>query len=230
VSGKPLRLAIFDLDGTIVDSKHNIVRAVSEVAQTLGLKAPAPEAVPRVIGLSLIDALAALFPNVDASGHLDLDRRYREIFVRMRTEPDYDEPLFPGTLEVLEQLDKAGFLLGVATGKATRGVNYVLDRHGLTQRFVTVSTPDNSPGKPHPGMILRAIAETGVEAENTVMIGDTSFDILMARAAGVHAVGVSWGNHPASELHTAGAHRLIDRLDDLLHAAETLTAKVLTPS
>ncbi len=230
MSGKPLRLAVFDLDGTIVDSKHNIVRAVSEVALSLGLKAPPPDKVPRVIGLSLLDALAALFPDLDATAHKDLDRRYREIFARMRGEPDYNEPLFEGTLEVLDQLDKAGFLLGIATGKATRGVNYVLDRHKLTSRFVTVSTPDNAPGKPHPGMILRAMAEMGVEERNTVVIGDTTYDIQMALGAGAHAVGVSWGNHPAAELRAAGAHRLIDRLDDLLHAAETLTAPVLAPS
>ncbi len=225
LSSKPLRLAVFDLDGTIVDSKHNIVRAVNEVAQSLGLPAPHPEAVPKVIGLSLFDALAALFPELDATAHTDLDRRYREIFVRMRTEPDYSEPLFDGTLEVLDQLENAGFLLGVATGKATRGVTYVLNRHGLTKRFVTVSTPDNSPGKPHPGMVLRAMAETGVEARNTVVIGDTTFDIQMALGAGAHAVGVSWGNHPVADLKAAGAHRLIDRLDDLLHAAEDLTHK-----
>jgi phosphoglycolate phosphatase len=222
---QPPRLVVFDLDGTIVDSQANIVRAVAEVAQILGLPGPPPEHVPRVIGLSLAEALTQLFPGVDASLHQTLDREYREAFVRLRATPDYREPLFAGTHEVLDQLDKAGFLLGIATGKARRGVNHVLNLHGLVGRFVTVQTPDVAPGKPHPGMVLRAMAETAVEPENTVMIGDTSFDILMARAAGVHAVGVSWGNHPATELWAAGAHRLIDRLDDLLHAVETLTAR-----
>ncbi len=223
---KPLRLAIFDLDGTIVDSQANIIQAVAEVSRSLGLPPPDPAKVPGVIGLSLKEALVRLFPHVDTSRHDDLDREYREIFVRMRASPGYDEPLFAGTHEVLDQLEKAGFLLGIATGKATRGVNHVLNRHGLTERFVTVSTPDNSPGKPHPGMVLRAMAEIGVEPKNTVVIGDTSFDILMARAAGAHAVGVSWGNHPVAELQAAGAHRLVDRLEDLLHAIEDLTAPV----
>ena len=220
---KPLRLVIFDLDGTIVDSQHNIVAAVAEVAQILGLPGPAPEAVPRVIGLSLFEALATLFPDVDAATHQALDREYREAFVRLRTRPDYREPLFDGTHALLDALDNEGFLLGIATGKAKRGLNHVLNLHGLTKRFVTAQCVEDSPGKPHPGMILRAISETGVEPRNAVMIGDTTFDIQMALAAQIGAIGVSWGNHPAVELTAAGAHRLVDRLEDILHAAVDLT-------
>ncbi|MBY0510902.1 MAG: HAD-IA family hydrolase [Rhodospirillaceae bacterium] len=222
----PLRLVVFDLDGTIVDSQANIVRAVAEVAKILGLPGPPAEHVPRVIGLSLAEALALLFPGVDTSTHKDLDREYREAFVRLRASPDYREPLFAGTHEILNALERAGFLLGIATGKAKRGVNHVLNLHGLTGRFVTVQTPEDAPGKPHPGMVLQAMAETGVEPRNTVMVGDTTFDIHMGLAAGVQTVGVSWGNHPVEDLKVAGAHRLIDRLSDLLHAAETLTAPV----
>ncbi len=224
MTAKPNRLVIFDLDGTIVDSQHNIVFAVGEVAKLLSLTPPAPDVIPKVIGLTLVDALAALFPEVDASRHQTLDKEYREVFVRMRATPGYDEPLFPGTLDLIEALDKAGFLLGVATGKAKRGATYVLNRHGLSERFVTVQTPDDAPGKPHPVMILNALAATGVEPENAVMIGDTTYDIHMALAAGINAVGVSWGNHSVTELQCAGAHRLVDRLDDLLHACEALTA------
>ena len=227
---KPLRLVVFDLDGTIVDSKSNIIWAVNEVARIMGLPAPPADEVPRVIGLSLTEALARLFPDIDPTTLQMLDREYREAFVRMRASPGYQEPLFEGTLEVLDQLDKAGFLLGIATGKAKRGVDHVLKRHGLESRFVTVQHADNAPGKPHPGMVLQAMAETGVEPRHTVMIGDTSYDIQMARSAGASAIGVSWGNHPVRELQAAGAHRLIDRLSDLLHAAEALTAPILTPS
>lgn len=222
----PLRLVVFDLDGTIVDSQANIVQAVAEVAKILGLPGPPVEQVPRVIGLSLAEALALLFPGVDTSTHKDLDREYREAFVRLRASPGYREPLFDGTHEILNALEGAGFLLGIATGKAKRGVNHVLNLHGLTGRFVTVQTPEDAPGKPHPGMVLQAMAETGVEPRNTVMVGDTTFDIHMGLAAGAHTVGVSWGNHPVEDLQVAGAHRLIDRLSDLLHAAETLTAPV----
>jgi phosphoglycolate phosphatase len=219
----PLRMVVFDLDGTIVDSQANIVRAVGEVAQILGLPNPPAHQVPRVIGLSLSEALAMLFPGVDASTHKNLDHEYREAFVRLRASPDYQEPLFDGTHELLNALEGAGFLLGIATGKATRGVRHVLNLHGLTGRFVTIQTPETAPGKPHPGMVLQAMAETGVEPQNTVMVGDTTYDIHMGLAAGVKTVGVSWGNHPADELEAAGAHHLIDRLSDLLHAAEILT-------
>lgn len=225
---KPQRLVIFDLDGTIVDSQHNIVAAVGEVAKILGLPGPAPEAVPRVIGLSLIEALATLFPDVDAGTHQALDREYREAFVRLRARPDYREPLFDGTHALLDALDKEGFLLGIATGKAKRGLNHVLNLHGLTERFVTAQCVDDNPGKPHPGMILRAISEAGVEPRNAVMIGDTTYDIKMALAAQVGAVGVSWGNHPGAELTAAGAHRLVDRIEDILHAAVDLTMPALT--
>jgi phosphoglycolate phosphatase len=225
VSG--LRLAIFDLDGTLVDSRHNIARAVRESAGLCGLPVPPPAALPRVIGLSLDEALATLFPSASTAALAELDRAYRACFVRYRTEADYDEPLFAGAHDALAALDAAGFLLGIATGKARRGVDYVLDRHGLVGRFVTIQTPENAPGKPHPGMVLQAMAATGVAPEWTVMIGDTTFDIQMARAAGAHAIGVSWGNHPGEELTAAGAHRLVDRLADLPAAIEAQTLQPL---
>jgi phosphoglycolate phosphatase len=222
----PLRLVVFDLDGTLVDSKHNIIAAVEEVARILGITCPPQDVIPRVIGLSLMEALAQLFPDVDASRHKALDREYREAFVRLRARPEYTEPLFDGTHEILAELDKHGFLLGIATGKARRGAQHFIARNGFEGRFVTVQTPEDAPGKPHPGMVLNALRETGAEARHTVMIGDTSYDIEMARAAGVHAIGVSWGNHPVAELRAAGAHRCVDRLADLLHAVHDLTAPI----
>ena len=220
----PLRLAIFDLDGTIVDSQHNIIAAVEEVARIAKLESPPKAHIPHVIGLSLKEALAKLFPGVDAKVHEELDQEYRQAFIRMRTRADYDEPLFDGTHALLDALDAEGILLGIATGKAKRGVTSVLTRHGLTTRFVTIQTPDDSPGKPHPGMVMKCLAETGVPPENAVVIGDTSYDIQMARAARVSAIGVSWGNHTVTDLREAGAHRLVDRLGDLLHAIKDLTS------
>jgi len=222
----PLRLVIFDLDGTIVDSQANIVRAVKEVASALDVPTPPLSQIPLVIGLSLDEALLRLFPDTDLETHKRMDKTYRKIFLGLRSSPDYNEPLFPGTLEALDALTEEGFLLGVATGKAQRGVDYLIKRHGLEGRFVTSQTPDTAPGKPHPGMVLNALRETGVEAENAVMIGDTTFDIQMANAANVQSIGVSWGNHPPDELVQSGAHRMIDHLDDLLHAAQALTTRV----
>ena len=222
----PLCLAIFDLDGTIVDSQANIVRAVKEVAVALSVKEPPPEKIPMVIGLSLDEAFLRLFPGVDRETYQRMDVTYRKIFRRLRSAPEYAEPLFPGTHEALGALMEGGYLLGIATGKAQRGVDHLLKRHGLEGRFVTIQTPDKAPGKPHPGMILNALGETGVEPGNAVMIGDTAFDIHMAQAANVPSIGVSWGNHPPDELVQAGAHQMIEHLDDLLHAVQALTTSV----
>src|ERR1700758_1400119 len=114
----PSRLVVFDLDGTIVDSRANIVRAVEEVARILSIAVPPPAEIPRVIGLSLDEALIRLFPSVGASVHKSLENESRAAFVRLRAQPGYEEPVFPGTHEVLRQLDDAGLLLGIATGKA----------------------------------------------------------------------------------------------------------------
>ncbi len=225
----PLRLAIFDLDGTIVDSKANIVRAVHEAAVNMKVAPPPLHEIPRVIGLSLTEALGRLFPALEPPRLMELDRAYRDCFNRFRTETGFSEPLFDGTHEVLDALDAQGVLLGIATGKAMRGVRHVLERHGLARRFVTIQTPEHAPGKPHPEMIFRAMAETGAAPAHTVMIGDTSYDILMARAAGVSALGVAWGNHPAAELQAAGAHLLVDRLSDLMHAISSLTLPASPP-
>jgi phosphoglycolate phosphatase len=218
-----LRLAVFDLDGTLVDSQHNIARAVTDSAQALGLGLPAAHMIPRVIGLSLDEALATLFPTADAQALKELDRIYRECFVRYRTQPDYVEPIFDGMHETLDALERSGILLGIATGKARRGVDYFLEKQGLIGRFAAIETPDTAPGKPHPGMVLQCMDATGTRPEDTVVIGDTSYDMLMARAAKAHAVGVSWGNHAGDELTAAGAHHLIDRLTDLPHIFDRLT-------
>ncbi|MDX2145573.1 MAG: HAD-IA family hydrolase [Rhodospirillaceae bacterium] len=225
----PVRLVVFDLDGTIVDSLAHISRAVVETAKLIGIPAPLPSAVPRVIGLSLDEAIARLFPDHDAEVHAEVDRVYRKIFAAWRAEPGQHEPLFDGTHAALEALDARGILLGIATGKHRRGVDFILDKHGLTDRFVTIQTPDTAPGKPHPGMLPQAMSETGAAPERTVMVGDTIYDIAMARAAGTHAVGVSWGNHAADELHGAGAHRMIDRLAHLTPAVDELLSAPAIP-
>lgn len=226
----PLRLVIFDLDGTVVDSQSNIVRAVKEVALALGVAEPPSAQIPLVIGLSLDEALLRLFPDIEPDTHQRMEATYRKIFTGLRSSPDYDEPLFPGTLEAFDALAQEGYLLGIATGKAQRGVDHLLKRHGLEGRFVTMQTPDTAPGKPHPGMIHNALGETGVLPENAVMIGDTSFDILMAVAAQIPSIGVSWGNHPPEDLVKAGAHGMIDHLDELLHAVQTLKTPVAPPA
>ena len=132
-----------------------------------------------------------------------------------------EEPLYDGMAALIERLAEAGWLLGVATGKSDRGLHACLDTHGIKHRFVTLQTADRHPSKPHPAMLEEALAEAGAEAANAVMIGDTTFDIEMARNAGVRAIGVAWGYHEPRELLEAGAIAVaetMDELEALIHA------------
>lgn len=211
-----LRLAIFDVDGTLVDSRALIVACMREAFAAEGLPPPAPEAVRRIVGLTLPIATAELLGEPDPVRAGRLADRYKEAFLAARARPDFEEPLFPGAREVLDRLVHAGWLLGVATGKAMRGLRAVLERHGLERHFATLQTSDHHPSKPHPAMIEAALAETGCAPEAALMVGDTTFDILMARAAGVAAIGVAWGNHPPGELEAAGAVRVLGHFGELL--------------
>jgi phosphoglycolate phosphatase len=215
-------LIVFDMDGTLVDSRAHIARAVRETARLTGVPEPHETQIPRVIGLTLDAALARLFPAADAGTLCELHAVYRQVFADWRTNGEKHEPLFDGSAELIADLDARGFQLGIATGKGRRGVDYILGKHGLADRFVTIQTPDNAPGKPDPGMMLQAMAETGVERHRTVMVGDTTFDMAMARAAGTHAIGVSWGNHAPVELRDSGAHAVIERWSEFMHAVAPL--------
>jgi phosphoglycolate phosphatase len=210
-----LRLVVFDCDGTLVDSQHAIVSCMASAYASEGLTPPEAADVKRVIGLPLLECMARLSPRHPTDGHIRLTEAYKEAFFALRQRPDHHEPLYDGALAILDRLEAEGILLGIATGKARRGLLAVLERHGLTDRFVTLQTGDMGPGKPHPAMLERAIAETGVAATDAVMVGDTSFDMLMARSAGVRGVGVAWGYHPPAELRAAGAHAIIERFDEL---------------
>ena len=124
----------------------------------------------------------------------------------MRADPACHEPLFPGVAETIGRLAAdPGIRLGIATGKSRRGVAHLVGRFAWDRVFATIQTADDAPSKPDPGMLLRAMAETGVAPDRTVMLGDTTFDMAMARAAGVRPIGVSWGYHPVPALTEAGA-------------------------
>lgn len=206
-----LRLALFDCDGTLVDSQFAIVDAMTAAWAEHGLGEPDPSAVRRMVGLSLVEAVGLLLPDATAADHIAIAESYKRAFAAARTRGEVHEPLFPGILETLDVLSKAGVLLGVATGKSRRGLDAVLKGHGLTDRFVTLQTADIGPGKPHPHMVHRALGETGVATAATVVIGDTTYDIQMARNARVASVGVSWGYHAVPELEAAGADRIVHR-------------------
>ena len=213
------RLAIFDCDGTLVDSQHSIAAALAEAFTSHGLPVPPPHESRRVVGLSLIEAMAALLPGHPHTLHVTLAEDYKGAFQRMRSRGAVEEPLFEGITALLDALEADGWLLGVATGKSERGLGLCLDCHGLAGRFVTLQTADRHPSKPHPSMIEQAMADAGAQPASTLMIGDTSYDMEMARAAGATAIGVAWGYHPPAELREAGAHFVASRPLEILEYA-----------
>ena len=219
------RLALFDCDGTLIDSQHAIVGAMVAAFEAEGLDAPPPARVRRVVGLSLVEAVAVLLPEGAPALHKLLAEHYKTAFQRQRQAGLHREPLFPGLRAALEALEGEGVLMGVATGKSMRGLRAALELHDLGRFFVTLQTADVGPGKPDPDMVFRAQAESGAETAGTVMIGDTVYDIEMACRAGVGAVGVSWGYHGVDELRAAGAHRIADSGDEIVAAVLGLLAR-----
>jgi phosphoglycolate phosphatase len=202
------RLAIFDCDGTLVDSGATIASALAESFHRHGRVEPCGESARRVVGLSLTEAMAALIPDSDPDEHVALADTYRDVFVAMRAAGRVEEPLYPGIVALLDRLQADGWLLGVATGKSDRGLRHCLTAHGLLDRFVTLQTADRHPSKPAPDMALAAMIEAGTLPADTLMIGDTAFDMGMAKAADIAAIGVTWGYHPESDLLAAGAQAI----------------------
>ena len=219
-----LALAIFDCDGTLVDSQSAIVGAMHAAFTGCGLAAPAAPDVRRVIGLSLGHAISTLHPAGAEPQIAQLTRDYCEAFAAQRAAGAHADPLYPGVVEALDALRAAGWVLGVATGKSMRGLLATLERHGLRDRFVTLQTPDTCRGKPDPHMVECAMNDVGARAADTIVIGDTVYDIGMAVAAGAHALGVSWGYHAAAELTAAGAQRVLESYAELPDAAAALVS------
>ena len=196
-----LRLVIFDVDGTLVDSQAEIMAAMCLAFQAEGLTLPERAAVLSIVGLSLAEAFKRLCPDTDAGQQGRLVDAYKDAFVGLRTRNKEMGPLFPGAREAIDRLRaQDDILLAVATGKSRRGLDKVLERHGLQGVFHSEQVADHHPSKPDPSMILAALNETGVMQHRAVMVGDTTYDMDMARAAGVKKIGVSWGYHPAEHL------------------------------
>jgi phosphoglycolate phosphatase len=223
-----VRLIVFDCDGTLIDSQHLIMEAMSAAFAANGLPAPARSRVLRIVGLSVSEAVAAVSESLDETLIADLAASYRSAFAALRQTPSFTEPMYPGALDALQALAAdPSVLLGIATGKSRRGVDLFLGREKLGTLFSTIQTADDAPSKPHPEMLLRAMAETGATPAQTVMIGDSSYDMLMARNAGVRAIGVDWGYHAAEELLEAGADAValdFPHLSDLLGGKEAVAA------
>jgi len=209
------RLALFDCDGTLVDSQYDIIEAMDRCFDAVKLVPPTRLQTLSVIGLSLPQAMARLLPDADADFHDHLAEQYKLAFQHMRRTNGVSEPLYPGIAELIVQLSDDGWMLGVATGKSDRGLINCLNTHGIIAHFVTLQTADRHPSKPHPSMGLLAMEEAGATSETTVMIGDTSYDMEMAVNAGMRGLGVNWGYHSPEALTAAGAHAVAVDINDL---------------
>lgn len=221
----PLRLIVFDVDGTLVDSQAHILAAMALAYQGQGLEPPGRDAILGIVGLSLPVAIARLSPALPPDAQDALVEGYRHGFAGLRTtgRPEILSPLYPGARALLDTLlGRDDLLVGLATGKSRRGLDHLLALHGLSGAFATEQVADFHPSKPHPAMLQAALAETGTDAENAVMIGDTTYDIEMGRAAGMATLGVAWGYHPAEALADAGADRVVHSYDALAEALETI--------
>lgn len=210
-----VRLAVFDCDGTLVDGQHDICAAMDEAFAALALPPPDRHVVRRVVGLSLPQAVRALLPDAEPALHHAAVDAYKHAYRTARVEGRVAEPLFPGIHALLTGLHAAGWTLGVATGKSDRGLAHCLATHGISPLFATLQTADRHPSKPHPAMLEAALDEVLALPGDAVMIGDTSFDIAMAREIGVRALGVGWGYHSAEELIAAGAEAVAQTPEDL---------------
>lgn len=210
-----MHLVLFDVDGTLVDSQHMIVAAMNRAFQDVGLAPPSRAATLSVVGLSLDEAMEKLLGTPDGPVKA-LGEAYKGAYFALRNAGGPQEALYPGALEAIAALSaRDDVLLGLATGKSKRGVRAVLDLHDLHAHFVTIQCADDHPSKPHPSMVVTALAETGVAPEKAVILGDTVFDVAMGRAGGILALGVDWGYHDASDLTAAGAESVLGDFSEL---------------
>ena len=191
---------MLDVDGTLVDSQAHIIGAMAHALSTLRRPMPPRQDVLSCVGLSLSEVFYRLVPQVD-HGERDLaEKAFKEYFAGQRADQP-DPGFYAGILPLLRQFHQdPRFILGVATGNSRRGLNALLEVSGLHSYFLTTQTADEHPSKPHPSMLHQALLETGIKARRAVMIGDTSFDRDMARSAGMHTIGVTWGYHEAHQL------------------------------
>ncbi|KCZ48857.1 HAD-IA family hydrolase [Hyphomonas pacifica] len=203
-----LRLAIWDVDGTLVDSRETIHNIMVEAFDLSGLTPPEYDATRRIVGLSLHEACAQLAPDASADDIEKLVTDYRNSWLRARSQPGFSQPLYDGALETLEALRDEGWLIAMATGKTRRGIASLFELHKLEHFFDTIWCADDGPGKPNPYMVEQAMGALGAAPHESLMIGDAIHDISMGRAAGVYTHGVSWGFGTAHELKEAGAHEV----------------------
>lgn len=211
---------MFDCDGTLVDGQADVLWAMNRAFELAKLPLPDAAQVRRLVGLSLPVAIRELAPEAEHHQQVEITENYKTAFRGRREEGLLHEPLYDGIADLLRDLHAQGWSLAVATGKSDRGLSACLNGHGLTDLFVSLQTADRHPSKPHPAMLEAALFEAGAQASEAVMIGDTSFDMQMASAARVRAIGVSWGYHTPDDLTATGADFVAHSMADLREELE----------
>ncbi|KDN98171.1 HAD family hydrolase [Pseudomonas donghuensis] len=205
-------LLIFDWDGTLADSIGRIVEAMHLAAGRAGYAACDDEAVKGIIGLALPEAISVLYPRLDAGQVAQFRQHYADVYMALDDQPS---PLFEGVVESLEAFRAEGYRLAVATGKARRGLDRVLRANGWEGYFDITRAADESRGKPHPQMLEEILAHCQVEPQRALMVGDSSFDLLMASNAGMHSVAVGYGAMSLEALSAFGPQLCIDHFSQL---------------
>ncbi|MDF1528264.1 MAG: HAD-IA family hydrolase [Sedimenticola sp.] len=206
------KLLVFDWDGTLMDSEARIVSCVKGAARDMAIDAPADEQIRNIIGLGLKEALEMLFPGSDNAFKEQFIDHYRHYFLNEDSTPSL---LFPNSLTVLNRLAEQDYLLAVATGKGRPGLNKVLEETGLKLLFHSTRCADETFSKPHPEMLLQIMDELGVEPDNTLMIGDTEYDLQMAINAKTHSLAVSYGVHEVERLNQFNPLGCLDDIAEL---------------
>ena len=220
---RPLTLILFDVDGTLIDSQEHILTGMKAAFSVTKISLPSQENILATVGLSLFEVFGQLCPGLDNAKRQNLIAEYKNSFASMRSNMVLS-PLYPGALKCLNSLRKIdSYVLGIATGKSRRGLDYVLTNPDLAGRFLTEQVSDHHPSKPHPSMALRAMSDVG--ASRGVMVGDTSFDMEMGQAAGLKTIGVTWGYHSTTTLKD-NADLIVDNFDELLPAITQILGEV----
>ena len=213
-------LVLFDVDGTLVDSQSQITDAMQNAFMAINQPLPTHREILSIVGLSLSEAFSHLLPDEPPENRERCSEIYKLAFAKARIKGAKPE-FYPGIYEVLAELHRQpNYALGIATGKSRRGLNALLESYEIASWFATAQVADDHPSKPNPSMIKMAMEETNIDPNCTIMVGDTSFDIDMAKSAGVFAIGVGWGYHPHTKL--AAADMLVHRAVDLSGAIDKL--------
>jgi phosphoglycolate phosphatase len=202
------KLVVWDVDGTLVDSRKTIFESMKAAYAATALPEPTYDDIRQIVGLQLNEAIQTLQPRLSTVAVAQVADAYREAFRAKVSRPGYIEPLYEGAAETLDRLREGGWKIAMATGKSRRGVETIMAMHGWADLFDSTHSSDDGPGKPHPSMVLEAMRALQVGPERTIVVGDTAHDMRMARAAGAYAQGVAWGFHTAAEVQEGGADHI----------------------